>query len=599
MNIKSGPWRLSDLIPNTSGKQFQQLISTLEHDVSVIQARRNELIRKISFETFHQLLTKIEIISENISILNSFAQLRYYADTSSNEAAAFLTRIEKLSSDISNKLIFFDLWFKKSLDEESAHRLINSSHKQYQDFLTHKRLMAKYSLSEPEEKIITSMEVTGTNALVKIYDCSTNSFEFEFYKGRGKKKIKKLYKNKEKLLSLVRSHRPDDRESAYRALWKPYEKYRGVLGDVYQNIAIQWYDENIILRGFKSPISVRNVSNNLDDSTVDILLSVCKNNSKLFQDYFVEKAKMIGMRKLRRYDLYAPLSHKSQRQFKYENAMEIILKTFNDFDPTFKNYIKRLLVEDHIDSEIRIGKVGGAFCYTVSPKRTPYVLLNFDGRTRDVSTMAHEFGHAIHSMAASDKSILVSHAPLPLAETASVFAEMLLNDKLTVDLNKQERQILFTEQIDDMYATTIRQAYFTLFEVNAHHSIAEKNITIDEVCDMYLQNLREQFGDSLSIPEQFKYEWLYIPHFYHTPFYCYAYSFGNLLVLSLYQQYKKEGKSFIPKYIRILSSGGSEKPEKLLMAEEIDISKESFWQQGFDLIQEKIEVLKDNHKSNI
>ena len=143
--------------------------------------------------------------------------------------------------------------------------------------------------------------------------------------------------------------------------------------------------------------------------------------------------------------------------------MEIILKTFNDFDPTFKNYIKRLLVEDHIDSEIRIGKVGGAFCYTVSPKRTPYVLLNFDGRTRDVSTMAHEFGHAIHSMAASDKSILVSHAPLPLAETASVFAEMLLNDKLTVDLNKQERQILLAEQIDDMYATTIRQAYFTLF----------------------------------------------------------------------------------------------------------------------------------------
>jgi len=201
-------------------------------------------------------------------------------------------------------------------------------------------------------------------------------------------------------------------------------------------------------------------------------------------------------------------------------------------------------------------------------------------------------------MAASDKSILVSHAPLPLAETASVFAEMLLNDKLTVDLNKQERQILLAEQIDDMYATTIRQAYFTLFEVNAHYSIAEKNITIDEVCDMYLQNLREQFGDSLSIPEQFKYEWLYIPHFYHTPFYCYAYSFGNLLVLSLYQQYKKEGKSFIPKYIRILSSGGSEKPEKLLMAEEIDISKESFWQQGFDLIKEKIEVLKDNHKSN-
>jgi oligoendopeptidase F len=458
--------------------------------------------------------------------------------------------------------------------------------------------MARYSLSEAEEKIITSMEVTGTNALVKIYDRLTNSFEFEFNKGSGKKKIKKLYKNKEKLLSLVRSPRPEDRESAYRALWRPYEKNRGVLGDIYQNIAIQWYDENVILRGFKSAISVRNVSNNLDDSTVDILLSVCKNNSKIFQDYFTEKAKIMGMRKLRRYDLYAPLSHKSQRQFKYENAIAIILKTFDDFHPTFRRYLKRLVIENHIDSEIRIGKVSGAFCYSVSPKRTPYVLLNFDGKTRDVSTMAHEFGHAIHSMAASDKSILVSHAPLPLAETASVFAEMLLNDKLTEELNKQERKILLAEQIDDFYATTIRQAYFTLFEIEAHHLFAEKNSNVDEVCDVYLQNLREQFGDALSISEKFKYEWLYIPHFYHTPFYCYAYSFGNLLVLSLYQQYKKEGRSFIPKYIRILSSGGSEKPEKLLNAEGIDISKESFWQQGFNLIREKIQVLKDDHKSN-
>jgi oligoendopeptidase F len=277
--------------------------------------------------------------------------------------------------------------------------------------------------------------------------------------------------------------------------------------------------------------------------------------------------------------------------------MEIILKTFNDFHPTFRQYIKKLVVENHIDSVIRNGKVGGAFCYTVSPKRTPYVLLNFDGKTRDVSTMAHEFGHAIHSMAASDKSILVSHAPLPLAETASVFAEMLLNDKLTEELNRQEGTILLAEQIDDFYATTIRQAYFTLFEIEAHRSFAEKNSNIDQVCDIYIQNLHEQFGDALAISEKFKYEWLYIPHFYHTPFYCYAYSFGNLLVLSLYQQYKKEGGSFIPKYIRILSSGGSEKPEKLLMAEGIDISKESFWQQGFSLIREKIQMLKDDYKS--
>jgi oligoendopeptidase F len=219
--------------------------------------------------------------------------------------------------------------------------------------------------------------------------------------------------------------------------------------------------------------------------------------------------------------------------------------------------------------------------------------LNFDGKSRDVSTIAHEFGHAIHSMTASDKPLTVWHAPLPLAETASVFAEMLLNDKLSERLTKVERKILLAQQIDDLYATIMRQAYFTLFEIDAHRVVAEQNATIDMLSELYLKNLKEQFGDSVSVTDDFQWEWLYIPHFYHTPFYCYAYSFGNLLVVSLYQQYKSEGKSFIPKYLNILSAGGSQKPERLLKDSGIDISKDEFWQQGFDLVAAKIQELKE------
>jgi oligoendopeptidase F len=208
--------------------------------------------------------------------------------------------------------------------------------------------------------------------------------------------------------------------------------------------------------------------------------------------------------------------------------------------------------------------------------------------------MAHEFGHAIHSMAASDKPIMVWEAPLPLAETASVFAEMLLNDKLSKRIIGKESRILLAEQIDDMYATIIRQAYFTLFEIDAHKAIAEQNATIDKVSEIYLSNLKEQFGNSIDVSEDFQWEWLYIPHFYHSPFYCYAYSFGNLLVVSLYQQFKsEEKKSFIPKYFNILSAGDSRKPEHLLKESGIDISKDEFWQQGFDLVAEKIQDLKD------
>ena len=349
------------------------------------------------------------------------------------------------------------------------------------------------------------------------------------------------------------------------------------------------------MRGYRSPISVRNIANNLEDSTVNALLSACRKNVGTFQDYFIEKAKMLGIKKLRRYDLYAPISNKASdsKKFTYGKAVQNVLDTFGDFDPTFRTLAERVFAEHHIDSEIRRAKRGGAFCYTVIPKLTPYVLLNFNGLTRDVSTLAHEFGHAIHSMLASDMPIMVSQAPLPLAETASVFAEMLLNEKLAENMSERKRKILLAEQIDNLYATIMRQAYFTLFEIDAHKAIGENNATIDAVAELYIQNLKEQFGPSIEVSQDFEWEWTYIPHFYHTPFYTYAYSFGNLLVLSLYKQYKLEGRSsFVPKYFKILSAGGSRKPEELLMEVGIDISKQEFWQHGFAYVQELIEQLK-------
>jgi oligoendopeptidase F len=196
-------------------------------------------------------------------------------------------------------------------------------------------------------------------------------------------------------------------------------------------------------------------------------------------------------------------------------------------------------------------------------------------------------------MLASDMPIMVSQAPLPLAETASVFAEMLLNEKLAENMSEKERKILLAEQIDSLYATIMRQAYFTLFEIDAHKAIGKDNATIDAVAEIYTDNLKEQFGSSIAISPDFEWEWIYIPHFYHTPFYTYAYSFGNLLVLSLYNQYKLEGRSsFVPKYFKILSAGGSRKPEELLMEADIDISKQEFWQQGFAYVQELIHQLK-------
>lgn len=593
--MKVGRWNISDLVKDPSSEEFSQFLRSIEEQLVQFEGSRQLLRPDISSEEFERLIHMLESISEKVSIASGYAYLSYYADTSSNEASALVTKMEKLASEISNRMLFFDLWFKKQIDHENANRLINAIPKEYQEHLRHKRLVAKYSLSEPEEKIISTLEVTGILALTKIYDKMTSGFEFTMRLRHGRKTIEKKFDNKEKLVSLVRSPDGNRREAAYKSLLQVYKRNSGVLGEIYQNIIMQWRDEAILMRGYRSPISVRNIANNLDDATVEALLAACRHNVAMFHDYFIEKSKMIGMRKLHRYHLYAPISNKASdsKKFTYGKAVETVLDSFGDFDPQFRRLAERVFAKHHIDSEIRKAKRGGAFCYSVTPKLTPYVLLNFDGISRDVSTLAHEFGHAIHSMLASDMPLMVFHAPLPLAETASVFAEMLLNEKMAEKMSKKERRILLAEQIDNLYATIIRQAYFTLFEIDAHKAIGENNATIDAVAKIYMDNLKEQFGTSITISPDFEWEWVYIPHFYHTPFYTYSYSFGNLLVLSLYRQYKLEGSSsFVPKYFKILSAGGSRKPEELLMEAGIDISRQEFWQQGFDYIQEMIQQLK-------
>ncbi len=594
VTLKVGPWDLADLVKNPNSDEFALFLNSIENEIGAFERRRETLRSDITPETFEGIIHAIESLSEKISVASGYAHLRYYADTSSNDASALVTRMEKMSSNFANRALFFDLWFKKGIDEGNASRLIDAVPGVYREFLRHKRRLAKYSLSEPEEKVINTLEVTGTRALVKIYDKMTSAFVFAAKLKKGRKTVIRRFASKERLVSLVRSPDYDTREAVYRSLLGVYKENSGVLGEIYQNVVIQWRDEAISMRGYGAPISVRNTANNLDDAAVDALLAVCRKNASVFQDYFEEKASMLGLKRLRRYDLYAPLTLTSSgcKRYSYGKAVSSVLDTFGSFDPEFRRMAERVFSEQHVDSEIRRAKRGGAFCFTVSPKRTPYVLLNFDGRMRDVSTLAHEFGHAIHSMLASDMPILVFHAPLPLAETASVFAEMLLIESLAEKMTKRELRLLLAEQIDEMYATIMRQAYFTIFEVDAHRAIAENSATIDAVAKIYMNNLREQFGNSVTVSPDFAWEWTYIPHFYHTPFYTYAYSFGNLLVLSLYRQYKLEGRSFVPKYLKILSAGGSRRPEELLNESGIDISRQEFWQQGFDYIKETMNQLK-------
>jgi oligoendopeptidase F len=312
-------------------------------------------------------------------------------------------------------------------------------------------------------------------------------------------------------------------------------------------------------------------------------LEAARKNAKIFHRYFRLKAKQLGLQKLRRYDIYAPVA-KADKKFDFDAAAHMVFAAFEGFEPKIAELARRVFDQGHQDSEIRKGKTGGAFCWSVLPEMTPYVLLNYQERPRDVAVMAHELGHAVHSMLAEQHSAFTFQSSLPLAETASTFGEMILTDKLLREESDEavRRELLF-KQMDDAYATIMRQAYFALFEKQAHELVL-KNASVDEICTAYFESLKDQFGDSLELSDEFKWEWVSIPHIYHTPFYVYAYAFGQLLVLSLYQQFKTEGDSFKPRYLKILSAGGAEAPAKILGEAGIDIRSAKFWQGGFDVL---------------
>jgi oligoendopeptidase F len=364
-----------------------------------------------------------------------------------------------------------------------------------------------------------------------------------------------------------------------------------VLAQIYNHIVRDWSSENVTLRGHDSPIAVRNLANDIPTPVVDTLLQVSRENVGLFQRYFRWKAGVLGVEKLRRYDIYAPVSE-SEKTYPFDESAALVLDTFERFSPHMAAHARRVFVDRHLDSEVRKGKDSGAFCYGVLPDLSPWVLLNYTGKARDVATMAHELGHAVHaSMAAEAHSILTFHSTLPLAETASVFSEQLLTDRLLAEEpDVGVRRDLLVHALDDAYATVTRQAFFVLFERRAHEMIAN-GATVDELSAAHMENLGEQFGEAVTLSDEFKWEWISIPHIYRTPFYCYAYSFGQLLVLSLYQRYREQGNAFVPTYLQILAHGGSKSPEYILSEAGIDMASPAFWQGGFDVIGGMIDEL--------
>jgi len=578
-------WNLSALFPGSKDPAVDRAVEELETTTAAIEALRPTLSAEMSGKDFLAMLKCVETFTELTHRLGGYGHLWFAENTQNQGALAFMGRMEQLLAEAQNRILFFYLWWR-SLDDEAAERLLaHAGDMRYS--LEQTRLFKDHTLSEVEEQIINIKDVNGVNALTTLYDMITNKFVFELEEVDGEKK----QLTRGELMSYVRSASPELRAAAYQELYGVFNKEDAVLAQIYIHRVRDWATENIKLRHISSPISVRNLLNDVPDTVVDTLLAVCTEKAGVFHRYFKLKAKWLDMPKLRRYDLYAPLKKTASKQIPYGDAVDMVLHSLHEFSPVMASHAQRIFDEGHIDAEVRSGKRGGAFCSSILPGMAPWILANYTSEPRDVATLAHELGHAIHALMAADHSVMTFHSALPLAETASVFSEMLLTDQLLTEENDPVlRRDLLVEAIDDAYATILRQAYFVLFEQEAHHRIAQGS-SMDELNELYLSNLAQQFGDSIDVSHDFQLEWISIPHIYHAPFYCYAYSFGQLLALSLYQKYKEAGDSFKPKLLKILAYGGSASPNHILSEANINMASPDFWRGGFRLIEGMIDEL--------
>lgn len=583
MKYQQTRWSLDDLFPGPNSAELEAGFKKLETLVEALEKRRPELNDEINLDTFLSFVKEIDQITLWMNKVYAFAGLYFSEDTQNQVAQNLMAKVEQMAAELMNKVLFFNLWWK-ALPEAKAKELIAGSG-DYAYWLEAIRLFIPHTLSESEEKVINLKNVTGQSALQMVYSSLTNRYVF---KVEVDGEVKELTRGE--LMMYVRTADPDLRARAYQELYKVYGDDGSILGQIYQSLVRDWRNEQVVLRKYSSPIAARNLVNDIPDEIVDTLLDVCQKNAGVFQRFFKLKANLIGMERLRRYDLYAPVV-KSDKTYPFDTGTKLVLDAYMGFDDEIARLAERVFAENHLDSEVRKGKRSGAFCWTSGPDLTPWVLLNYQGKADDVSTMAHELGHAVHSMLAEHHSVLTQHSNLPLAETASTFGEMVLVDhllKLETDENVR-RDILFS-QIDDAYATIMRQAFFALFERQAHEMI-KNGASVDELAEAYLENLNVQFGDAIEVSDEFKWEWVSIPHIYDVPFYVYAYTFGQLLVLSLYQQFKQEGDSFIPRYKKILATGGSKAPVKVLEEAGINVYDAAFWQGGFDVISKLVDEL--------
>jgi oligoendopeptidase F len=578
-------WDLSDLYPGTDAPQLARDLESAGREANDFQTRYQSALATLDGDALAEAITTYETINERLGRVMSYAQLIHAGDMGDAETGRFYQNMQERTTEISTALLFFTLELNRLEEADLEAKLESPALARYRPWLRDIRAFREYQLSDELEALLHEKQVAGRAAWIRLFDETMADLRFDF--------------EGEKLTSTEILHKLTDHDGAVRKA--AAKAFAAGLSENLRTFALITNtlakDKEIEdkWRGFARPVSSRNLANFVEDEVVAALVAAVKAAyPRLSHRYYRLKARWMGLERLPYWDRNAPLPEDLDRTIAWDEARRQVLGAYRAFSPDLADVGGRFFEHAWIDAPARPGKASGAFAHPTVPSAHPYLLLNYQGRTRDVMTLAHELGHGVHQVLAGPQGHLMADTPLTLAETASVFGEMLtFRALLAAETDPARRKIMLAEKVEDMLNTVVRQIAFHEFERQIHDRRRQGELSAGELGEVWLAVQRESLGPVFEFDDDYRIYWAYIPHFIHAPFYVYAYAFGDCLVNSLYAVYQDSAEGFAEKYLNMLRAGGTKRHKELLAPFGLDASDPDFWAKGLSVIEGLIDELEE------
>jgi oligoendopeptidase F len=576
-------WDLADLYPATDSAELETDLNRAATESRAFSDRYKGRLSGLAGDALGAAIAEYEAIDEIMGRVMSYAQLVYAGNVSDPEIGRFYQSMQERVNDISADVLFFSLELNEIDDKTVAKQLKSPEADRYRPWLDDVRSFRPHQLSEEMERLLHDKRVAGRAAWNRLFDETMADMLFD-HDGR------KL--TSEEVMNMLSN--PDEavRKAAAATLGEELGRHARTFSLITNTLAKDKEIEDR-WRNFPRPESSRNLANQVEDEVVDALnAAVTGSYADLSHRYYAMKANWFGKDQLDHWDRNAPLPDADNSIIPWDRATETVLTAYRDFSPDLADIGQRFFDNAWIDAPVRQGKSSGAFAHPTVPSAHPYLLLNYQGKTRDVMTLAHELGHGCHQVLAAPQGNLMADTPLTLAETASVFGEMLTFRKM---LKAQDdptlRKVMLAGKVEDMLNTVVRQIAFFNFELRVHTARRDGELTAEDICDIWMEVQTESLGPAIRFDDNYRWYWTYIPHFIHSPFYVYAYAFGDCLVNSLYAVYEQAADGFADKYLDMLRAGGTLRHQELLAPFGLDASDAAFWQKGLDVVRGMIDEL--------